>query len=329
MARRSLLSTFLLLLFSLAAAAAPLRPNSGLWWEEPVTGRFYAVEIAPSGMTYVVISEFDEHGKPVWHSMRGRLLVSSEQEQVAGAPLASLQAPLLELDGACPTCPVSSPNVRPIPGPEARIEFRTHAEAEFQYGAIRRPLRYFAPADQTSDFPSARLAGEYALAYGDGGDLLTREMVLEPAHDAACGRYVGTPPPANATRLRGNCVTGLTGFCENIGTGAFAANLELAVGAGEHPVISAYQRTLAPRESFPAVCTIQLVGGVLSNDCRCPSGFSLGGGFSLGSGVCVSNDAATVVCTESHRISEQAGVIRGLPLRSADRPFVLYPTRDL
>ncbi len=126
---RSLLLSMLLLLVSFAAAAAPLQPNSGLWWEEPTTGRFYAVEIAPSGMTYVVISEFDAQGKPVWHSMRGRLTVTTEQEQRAGAPLASLQAPLLELDGACPTCPVSSPNVRPIPGAEARIEFRTHAEA--------------------------------------------------------------------------------------------------------------------------------------------------------------------------------------------------------
>ena len=328
MACRSLLLTLLLLplsfSFSFAAAAEPLKPNSGLWWEEPVTGRFYAVEIAPSGMTYVVISEFDERGKPVWHSMRGQLVVNSEQEQIAGAPIASLQAPLLALDGACPTCPVSPPNVRPIPGTEARIEFRTHAEAEFRYGAIRRPLRYFAPADQAIDFPSARLAGEYVLAYRDGGNLLARTMVLESARDAACVRYVGAPPPANATRLRGNC---LTGICEGSAIGVFAANLELAVGPGEHPVISAYQRTPAPMAGFPAVCTIQLVGGVLSNNCQCPAGFSLGGGFSLGSGVCVSNDSPAVVCTETHRISEQAGVIRGLPLRSVDRPFVMYTTR--
>lgn len=67
----------LLMIAALPLQAEGLRPNSGLWWEEPVTGRFYAVEIAPSGRTFVVLSEFDEDGKPVWRSMRGNLVETS------------------------------------------------------------------------------------------------------------------------------------------------------------------------------------------------------------------------------------------------------------
>ena len=77
---RSLLLTTALLFSTLSAHAAPLKPNSGLWWEEPVTGRFFAVEIAPSGRSFVVISEFDEQGRPTWRAMRGDLTLTSEAE---------------------------------------------------------------------------------------------------------------------------------------------------------------------------------------------------------------------------------------------------------
>ena len=73
MRKHLLLSLLLSLLPALSALAAPFKPNSGLWWEEPVTGRFYSVEIAPSGKTFVVVTEFDEQGKPVRRSMRGQL----------------------------------------------------------------------------------------------------------------------------------------------------------------------------------------------------------------------------------------------------------------
>ena len=77
-----LLSAIALLVTVSAAHAAPLKPNSGLWWEEPVTGRFFAVEIAPSGRTFVVISEFDEQGRPSWRTMRGELTLANELEQI-------------------------------------------------------------------------------------------------------------------------------------------------------------------------------------------------------------------------------------------------------
>lgn len=314
MSFRFLLS--LLCLLPMFAGAQSLRPNSGLWWEEPVTGRFYAVEIAPSGRTYVVISEFDADGKPVWRSMRGDLQISSVQEQAAGAPLATLRAPLLELDGACPSCPVVAPNVRPSALGVATLIFHTHAQAEFQLGGIQRPLRYFAPADQSADFPAARLAGDYTLVSREPAGDTSRTMELRVAQDPACVRYEGSAPPAAATRLRGGCAGG---FCDGFGAGLLAANLELAVGPGEHPQIIAYQRALAPEAVTPQVCTLNF----LTTTCRCPAGFTLGT-LPTGARTCIRDDRP-MVCSESHRISEQAGLIRGLPMRAGASAFALYP----
>ncbi len=228
MINRSWFLLWLLCLWSFSATASPLRPNSGLWWEEPVTGRFYSVEIAPSGKTYVVISEFAADGKPAWKAMRGDLVVTSEQEQRAGGPLATLTAPLLELNGPCPTCPPASPNARPLGN--ATIVFTTHALAEYQENAIRRPLRYFAPADQTADFPANRLAGEYALEYASGPQLEMRELNLLAANDAPCGSYVGQAPPADSVRLRPSCASG---NCPAGASGTFSQNAEFAAGSCE------------------------------------------------------------------------------------------------
>lgn len=301
------------------AGAQALRPNSGLWWEEPVTGRFYAVEIAPSGRTFVVISEFGADGKPVWRSMRGDLLVSSAQEQAAGAPIATLSAPLLELDGACPSCPVSAPNVRPSELGSATIVFLTHAQAEFQQGAIRRPLRYFTPADQAADFPSARLSGGYSMVNREPRGTTYQTIALSAALDPACVRYEGNAPPPAAARLRGSCPGGL---CDGSSAGALAFNLELAVGPGEHPQIYAYQRALAPEAVTAEVCTLNFI----TTTCTCPPGFS--SGLVPGGGrTCIRNDRP-IVCSETHRISEQAGIIRALPLRAGQTSFALYPLED-
>lgn len=310
--------TALLCLVTLSAHAQSLRPNSGLWWEEPVTGRFYSVEIAPSGRAFVVISEFDEQGKPVWRTMRGDLVVTSAQEQIAGAPLATLTAPLLDLDGACPTCPVSAPNARPSPLGSATIVFSSEDKAEFQQGALRRPLRYFTPADQPADFPSARLRGDFVLAARTESGTSTLGASLQPAQDAACVRYEGAQPAAGATRVRGNCQGGI---CEGSPTGQLIANLELSVGPGEHPDIIAYQRTLAPEATVPQTCTLVF----LTTTCTCPAGYSSVPPQNLGGTRSCVRDDRPMVCTETHRISEQAGVIRGLPLRSGNASFVLYP----
>lgn len=311
------LISILLCIFPTLALAAPLQPNSGLWWEEPTTGRFYAVEIAPSGKTYVVISEFDANGKAVWKAMRGDIEVKSEQEQRAGGPLAVLTAPLLELDGACMTCPPISPNVRTLG--MATIVFQTHAVGEYQEGALRRPLRYFLPADQLSDFPAARLAGEYVLAYRDGFGLSARTLLLEPSRQPECVRRVGAQPPANATRFTATCPGG---FCAGGRPGEFTLGLELVVGTGEHPEIIAYKRTFAPEAFSTSLnCSIPFA------PCSCPFGFSqntLANGRD--SAPCVRNDLP-MVCTESHRITEQHGVIAGLPLTSNEHAFQLYPAR--
>lgn len=308
----------LLCCLPMLAGAQSLRPSSGLWWEEPVTGRFYAVEIAPSGRTFVVISEFGADGKPVWRSMRGELVVSSAQEQAAGAPLATLSAPLLELDGACPSCPVSAPNVRPSELGSATIVFQTHAQAEFQQGAIRRPLRYFTPADQPTDFPSARLSGDYSLVSRQPGGATYQTVALSAARDAACVRYEGNAPPPAATRLRGSCPAG---FCDGSVAGTLAFNLELAVGTGEHPQILVYQRALAPEAVSPQECTLNPF-----ITCRCPAGFS-SGLLPNGTRTCIRDDRP-MVCSETHRISEQAGIIRALPLRAGQSSFALYPLED-
>ncbi len=312
-----LLGLLLVSILPALAAAAPLKPNSGLWWEEPTTGRFFAVEIAPSGKTYVVISEFDATGKPVWKAMRGELEVKSEQEQLAGGPLAVLTAPLLELDGACLTCPPVAPNVRAVA--TATIVFQTHAVGEYQEGGLRRPLRYFLPADQLSDFPAARLAGEYVLAYRDSVGLSARTLMLEPSRQPECVRRVGRPAPANATRFSASCPLGL---CPGGRPGEFALGLELAVGPGEHPEIIAYKRTFAP-EAFSTNlnCTI------LFSPCRCPAGFSLNTFVGTGSNAPCVRDDAPMLCTESHRISEQHGVIAGLPLSPNEHAFQLFPAR--
>lgn len=320
MRRRLLLSLILCLLPALAAFASPLKPNSGLWWEEPVTGRFYSVEIAPSGKTFVLVSEFDEQGQPVWRSLRGQLQLSSEAEQQAGAPLASFSAPLMDLDGACPTCPVSAPNVQPSPLGEARIVFLSHAEAEYQQGAIRRPLRYFSPADQPEDFPAARLAGAYTYTLGQGTAAIARPAVLETSSGPACARYVGTTPAADAIRLRGNCPGGL---CDGANGGAELSMLELAVGPGEHPVITAYQRTLAPEARANPRCTFVFPSPLLQ--CSCTAGYTLTRDPQTGTQICV-DFSAPPVCTETHRVTEQAGVIRGLPLRDDQIAFTLFPT---
>jgi len=312
MRKHLLLSLLLCLLPALSALAAPLKPNSGLWWEEPVTGRFYSVEIAPSGKTFVVVSEFDEQGQPVWRSMRGELQLSSEAEQIAGAPLASFSALLMDLDGACPSCPVSAPNVQPSPLGEARIVFLSHAQAEYQQGAVRRPLRYFSPADQPEDFPAARLAGTYTLALRQDSVSSSRPVVLQAPTDAACVRFEGTQPPEGAIRLRGNCPTGL---CDSANGGGFISELELAIGPGEHPSIHAYQRALAPEAFVAPMCSSFFV-----TDCRCPTGYVTRGGGA----VCI-DARMPMLCTETHRISEQAGVIRGLPLRASDSAFTLFP----
>lgn len=309
----------LLCLVPMLAGAQALRPNSGLWWEEPVTGRFYAVEIAPSGRTFVVISEFDADGKPVWRSMRGELEVSSAQEQAAGAPLATLRAPLMELDGACPTCPVSAPNVRPSELGEATLLFRTHAQAEFQQGSLRRPLRYFTPADQPADFPAARLAGAYSLISREPTGAAYQTIELRAAQDPPCVRYEGSAPPAGATRLRGTCIGGI---CDGSVVSTMVSTLDLAVGAGEHPEIVAYRRALAPEGLAQAICTLNFI----TTTCRCPIGFSSGGAIPVG-GSCVRDDRP-MLCTEVYRISEQAGVIRGLPVRTGLSAFTLYPLED-
>jgi hypothetical protein len=309
MINRSWLLMWILCLSSFGAGANPLRPNSGLWWEEPVTGRFYAVEIAPSGKTYVVISEFGADGKPTWKAMRGDLVVTSEAEQIAGAPLATLTAPLLELDGACPTCPPVSPNARPLG--TATIVFSTHATAEYQENAIRRPLRYFAPADQAADFPANRLGGEYVLAYGSGPQLEVRGLTLYPANDAACGSYVGQTPAAGSVRLRPYCPSGL---CPGGAAGTFAANAEIAVGAGEHPQIVVYERTQDPQATISAFCTNQFLL------CGCPPGTSIPGSTTR----CLDLNAPKI-CVESHRVSEQHGVIKGLALLPQRLSFRLYP----
>lgn len=319
MRKHLLLSLLLSLLPALSALAAPFKPNSGLWWEEPVTGRFYSVEIAPSGKTFVVVSEFDEQGKPVWRSMRGQLQLSTEAEQIAGAPLASFAAPLMDLDGACPTCPVSAPNVQPSPLGEARIVFLSHAEAEYQQGAIRRPLRYFSPADQPADFPSSRLLGDYTLVLSKAAGGGARAAVLQPAQDAPCTRYEGTTPAASATRLRGNCPAGI---CDAGNGGQLLSQLELSVGSGEHPVIHAYQRTLAPEARATPTCTLVF----LTTTCTCPSGYTLTRD-PLSVTICL-DDRSPMVCTESHRISENAGVIHGLPLQAGTPAFALYPQAD-
>ncbi len=310
-----------LLLMQGTASAASLKPNSGLWWEEPVTGRFYSVEIAPSGKTFVVISEFDEQGKPVWRSMRGELELSSEQEQRAGAPLARLTAALTDIDGACPSCLPSAPNVRPSTLGTATIVFTSGAEAEYQQGAIRRPLRYFTPADQPQDFPSARLAGAYALAIGKGTAASARPAVLEPARDPVCASYQGARPPEAAVRLRGNCPAGI---CDSANGGLQLSQLELAVGPGEHPEIIAYQRTLAPEAYRVPSCYYSYfgAGGLI---CGCPNDYTLTPAQVVGGSTCIRDDGP-FICTESHRITEQAGVIRGLPLRDDQMAFTLFPT---
>lgn len=313
-----LLSAIALLVTVSAAHAAPLKPNSGLWWEEPVTGRFFAVEIAPSGRSFVVISEFDEQGRPTWRAMRGELTLTSEAEQAAGAPLATLRAPLQEINGACPTCPVSAPDVRPSPLGEATIVFRSHAEAEFQQGAIRRPLRYFSPADQQADFPSARLAGSYTIVSESPVGRDSRAAQLQLARDGACARHEGTAPPAAATRLRGACPGGA---CESSALGLLLASLELAVGPGEHPAILAYRRTIAPEAIRPLSTRYVFPTMVYF----CEEGYTrmLNPLTQVGD-VCVQNNAPTL-CTETHRISEQGGTLRGLPLRQGDASFVLHP----
>lgn len=312
-----LLSAIALLVTVSAVHAAPLKPNSGLWWEEPVTGRFFAVEIAPSGRSFVVISEFDEQGRPTWRAMRGELTLTSEAEQAAGAPLATLRAPLQEINGACPTCPVSAPDVRPSPLGEATIVFRSHAEAEFQQGAIRRPLRYFSPADQPADFPSARLAGSYTMVTQGPAGRDSRAAQLQIAQDSACVRHEGSAPPAGATRLRGFCPGG---FCESSGLVALLSSLEIAVGPGEHPAIRAYRRTVAPEAIRPPYFNYLFPSMFLA----CTDGYTLMRHPVTQVGeVCVQNNPP-MLCTESHRISEQGGTLRGLPLGPGELSFALY-----
>lgn len=314
-----LFRTTALLFTAFTAHAASLKPNSGLWWEEPVTGRFFAVEIAPSGRTFVVISEFDDQGRPSWRTMRGELTQTNELEQAAGAPLATLRAPLQEINGPCPTCPVSAPDVRPSPLGEATIVFRSNAEAEFQQGAIRRPLRYFSPADQPTDFPSARLAGDYTIASETPRGRDSRAAQLQLARDGTCARYIGSAPPAGATRLRGLCPGNV---CEASELGQLLFNLELAVGPGEYPSILAYSRTIAPEAIRPLSSRYVFPTTVYF----CEEGYSrVRNPLTLQGEFCVQNNPP-MVCTETHRVSEHAGIVRGIPLRSGEASFELYPT---
>lgn len=312
--------TTALLFTAFTAHAAPLQPNSGLWWEEPVTGRFFAVEIAPSGRAFVVISEFDEQGRPTWRAMRGDLALASEQQQAAGAPLATLRAPLQEMSGACPTCPVSAPDVRPSALGEATIVFRSNAEAEFQQGAIRRPLCFFSPADQPADFPSARLSGNYTMAIESPAGRDSRAAQLQPARDDACVRHEGSAPPPGATRLRGTCPGGA---CESSSLTLLLSSLEFAVGPGEHPEILAYRRAIAPEAIRPLSTRYVFPTTVYF----CEEGYTrMRHPLTQVGEVCVQNNPPTV-CTETHRISEQAGTLRGLPLRAGEASFALYPAR--
>ena len=130
-------------------------------------------------------------------------------------------------------------------------------------------------------------------------------------------RYEGAQPAAGATRVRGNCQGGI---CEGSPTGQLIANLELSVGPGEHPDIIAYQRTLAPEATVPQTCTLVF----LTTTCTCPPGYSSTGTIQGIAQGCVRDDRPTV-CTETHRISEQAGVLRGLPVTPVGVSFVLYP----
>lgn len=314
---KNLCALLVLLTLSAVAIAAPLQPNSGLWWEEPVTGRFYAVEIAPSGRAFVVISEFDENGKPRWTSMRGEIELSSEAEQRAGGVIARFSAPLLDLNGACPTCPVSSPEVRPHPDGQATIVFTSHATAEFQQGAIRRPLRYFAPADQPEDFPANRLAGRYLAWVRSAGQEITGVLTLEPARTAACTSYVGAPSPEGALRLAGGCQSGI---CPGDALGVLAQNLEIHVGSGQQPEIRAYRRGLGGTSVAPT-CTV--FAGIPVFNCTCPPGTAQTvPNLTPGSGGCMGQGNANV-CTETHRIAEQAGRITGLPLLSTEPELLL------
>lgn len=318
MLSRNICAFLVLLMLSAATIAAPLQPNSGLWWEEPVTGRFYAVEIAPSGRAFVVISEFDENGKPRWTSMRGEIEVSSEAEQRAGGVIARFSAPLLDLNGACPTCPVSGPEVRPHPDGQATIVFTSHATAEFQQGAIRRPLRYFAPADQPEDFPANRLAGRYLAWVRSASQTITGVLTLEPARSAACTSYVGAPSPEGALRLAAVCQGGI---CLGDALGLLAQNLEIHVGSGQQPEIRAYRRGLGGNLVGPS-CVVYF--GTVSY-CTCPPGTTpTGQQLTPGSGGCVGPGNANV-CTETHRIAEQAGRITGLPLLSTESELLLTP----
>lgn len=302
-----------LLLSAGAALAEPLRPNTGLWWEEPVTGRFYAVSIAPSGRTFVVISEFDEQGRPRWQAMRGSLQLSSEIEQRAGAPLAEFHADLLDIDGACRTCPVTAPDVRPSPLGQASIVFTDHATGEFRQGAIRRPMRFFAPADQPEDFPENRLGGEYVAEARLQTERRLGRLKLEPAQQPACTQYEGAAPPAGALRLAAGCEGTV---CAGDFLGQLGTNLEIHVGRGQQPELRAYRRGLA-RTEHPPVCIP--IAGIPSYIlyCTCPTGTVT----TPGAG-CTS--PAHHVCTETHRLSEQDGRITAFPLHQDQPAFVFY-----
>jgi hypothetical protein len=147
-----------------------------------------------------------------------------------------------------------------------------------QQEAIRRPLRYFTPADRAEEFPWARLASVYTLA-------------------------------VHRDRLS-SCQNGL---CDSASGGVFISQLELAVGPGEHPCIHTHQRVLAPEACMAPTC------GSLPTQCWCPPGYqSRGGGAE-----CLSQQMP-MLCTETQRITEQAGVIRGLPLHTSDAEFSLF-----
>lgn len=304
------------LLLATVLQAEPLLPNSGLWWEEPVTGRFYAIEIAPSGKTYVVLSEFDAEGRPSWLALRGQLEVASEQEQAAGLPLARLEAPLLRLEGPCPGCPVASPVVAPASEGSALIVFTGNNTAEYRQGAIRRPLRHFAPADQLADYPAARLAGQYTLTQRSEAGRSSGDHVLAPATQAACTSYVGAAPPTGAIRLASACTSGA---CSGDEAGRLANSLELHVGPGAQPEIRAYRRGLAG-ERVPQQCYGYV--GLPVSYCGCPAG-SLWVGFdSNGEYLCqLPGDPA--VCTETHRIALSGNQVRGLPTVAGQPEFVL------
>jgi len=178
----------------------------------------------------------------------------------------------------------------------------------------------FSPADQVSDFPAARLAGDYALGLRDGTDLHSRIVSLKPSPVAECVRYTGRTPPAGASRFALECGLGL---CDSGPAGRFSLTTEFSVGPGEHPEIIAFQRTPAPEALLVVTCVPLFFG--IGPPCVCPPGWSFES-MAPGRVICSRADRP-MVCTESHRIAEQNGVIHGLPLRATDASIQLFPVR--